>query len=339
VFQPQSNSEQLSSEHNLNLEFSPLNTSPDSHLIPSATNLFVQNESLFQNESVQLVTNEQVTYWSGKNEVGKSWKVYLGDARSVLSSLQDSSFQCVITSPPYYWLRDYGVEGQIGKEWKISEYVQAIADVMDKVKCVLASDGILFLNIGDTYYSGKGQSQGVDKKSRKRRFGLRAVDASGLGIPQKSLIGIPWRVALEMIDRGWILRSSIIWNRLHALPESVQDRPTHAYEYIFMFVKSRKYYFNQEALNGQKEDIWTIKARPKPTPGISTAPFPDELVQKCIDVGCPQDGSILDPFAGSGTTLRVALQSKRNATGIDINPDFCAYMVKKLTWIQRILCT
>lgn len=333
MFQPQPNNEQLSDEHNLNLGSSPLITKIDSGFISNTNSLFISNESLFQSESVQLVTNERVTYWSGKTEVGKHWRVCLGDARSVLSSFQDSSFQCVITSPPYYWLRDYGVEGQIGKEWKISEYVQAIADVMDKVKCVLASDGVLFLNIGDTYYSGKGQSQGVDKKSRKRRFGLRAVDARGLGIPQKSLIGIPWRVALEMIDRGWTLRSSIIWNRLHTLPESVRDRPTHAYEYIFMFVKSRKYFFNQKALNGQKEDIWTIKARPKPTPGISTAPFPDELVQKCIDIGCPQDGNILDPFAGSGTTLRVALRSKRNATGIDINPDFCAYMVKELTWI------
>jgi len=268
---------------------------------------------------------------SGNSRQGKKWDIYLGDALAVLKELPDNSFSCIITSPPYYWLRDYGVEGQIGKEWTVKKYVDAVAEVMDQVKRVLKVDGVFFLNLGDTYYSGKGKSQGVDKKSKKRRFGLRAVDASGLGLPQKSLIGIPWRVALEMVDRGWVLRSSIIWDRLHSLPEHVADRPGRTYENIFMFVKSRKYFFNQEALGGQREDVWTIKARPKPTPGISTAPFPDELAQKCINLGCPIDGNVLDPFAGSGTVLRVAIQSGRDATGIDLNPDFCAFMIEQLT--------
>ncbi len=327
----------LGNNHHLDLESSLLvpDSSTTDEFSPScnSNSSYTHDNNFSLDGLVQAASSERVTYWSGETAQGKRWNVYLGDARTVLSSLQESSFQCVITSPPYYWLRDYGVEGQIGKEWKIIDYVQAIANVMDQVKRVLASDGVLFLNIGDTYYSGKGQSQGIDKKSSKRRFGLRAVDASGFGIPQKSLIGIPWRVALEMIERDWILRSSIIWDRLHSLPESVRDRPGRTYEYIFMFVKGKKYYFNQQALDGQKEDVWTIKARPKPTPGISTAPFPDELVQKCINVGCPEGGSVLDPFAGSGTTLRVALQSGRDTTGIDIHPDFCSYMVNELMWI------
>jgi DNA modification methylase len=331
VVQPQFNNGQLGDGPKADLASSitDIASNPTPHLNHQPTH----NESLFRNELVQFETNEQVTYWSGETSQGKHWNVYVGDARSVLSFLPDNTFQCVITSPPYYWLRDYGVEGQIGKEWKIDEYIQAIANVMDQVKRVLAPDGILFLNLGDTYYSGKGESQGVDKKSRKRRFGLRAVDASGLGVPQKSLIGIPWRIALEMINRNWVLRSSIIWDRLNPLPESARDRPGRTYENIFMFVKSKKYYFNQQALNGQREDLWSIEARPKPTPGISTAPFPEELVQKCINVGCPENGNILDPFAGSGTTLRVALRCGRDATGIDINRDFCEYMVKDLTWL------
>lgn len=301
-------------------------------------NSIEHNTDTVENEPIKSVLHGSIpslssSHWSGQTNKYQKWNVYLGDARDVLASLPDNSFQCAITSPPYYWLRDYGVEGQIGQEWKISDYVEAIADVMDQVRRVLASDGLLFLNIGDTYYSGKGQSQGIDKKSSKRRFGLRAVDASGLGIPQKSLIGIPWRVAIELIDRGWILRSSLIWDRMHALPESVKDRPGRTYEYIFMFAKSRKYYFNQKALNGQKDDIWTIKVRPKATPGISTAPFPDELAQKCIDIGCASNSNVLDPFAGSGTTLRVALESGHNATGIDINPEFCKYMVDSLLGI------
>lgn len=335
MVQPQFDSQPLSNNCIIGFESSPgsfpINT--DLTLKLDRHSSFTAANEFSQDEQTHLASNHSTRHWTGQAGEGKQWNVYLGDANAVLGTFPDNSYQCVVTSPPYYWLRDYGVDGQIGKEWKIKEYVQAIADVMDQVKRVLVSDGVLFLNIGDTYYSGKGESQGIDKKSRKRRFGLRAVDASGLGLPMKSLIGIPWRVAIEMIDRGWVLRSSIIWDRLHSLPESVKDRPGRTYEYIFMFVKSRKYYFNQQALNGQKDDVWTIKARPKPTPGISTAPFPDELVQKCLDVGCPLDGNVLDPFAGSGTTLRVAIQSKRDATGIDLNPDFCSYMVKELTWL------
>ena len=335
MVQPQFDSQPLSNKYITNLD-SPSNSFPtntDLTLKLDRHNPFTPVHELSQDEQTTLASNHSTTHWTGQTGEGIHWDVYLGDANTILGTFPDCSYQCVVTSPPYYWLRDYGVDGQIGKEWKIKDYVQAIADVMDQVKRVLVSDGVLFLNIGDTYYSGKGESQGIDKKSRKRRFGLRAVDASGLGLPMKSLIGIPWRVAIEMIDRGWVLRSSIIWDRLHSLPESVKDRPGRTYEYIFMFVKSRKYYFNPKALNGQKDDVWTIKARPKPTPGISTAPFPDELVQKCLDVGCPLDGNVLDPFAGSGTTLRVAIQSQRDATGIDLNPDFCSYMVKELTWL------
>ncbi len=336
MFHPQYDSQTYHNDHRSELERLPLVSSTEITTIESngrpdyAIN---EDENTLHDEQEQEVLNQPLDYWHGETGGHRHWSVYLGDAKTVLSRLPDNTFHCVITSPPYYWLRDYGVEGQIGKEWKIEDYVQAIADVMDQVKRVLTSDGVLFLNIGDTYYSGKGQSQGTDKKSKKRRFGLRAVDASGLGIPQKSLIGIPWRVAIELIDRGWVLRSSIIWDRLHTLPESVKDRPGHTYEYIFMLVRSKKYYFNQQALNGQKEDIWTIKARPKPTPGISTAPFPDELVQKCIDVGCPKGGHVLDPFAGSGTTLRVALQADRDVTGIDISLDFCKYTATSLMWI------
>jgi len=335
VVQPQFDSESLSNGYVFGSESSSyISDTPKAiYSIDSVLdNVLTHDDELSQNNQEQVRSDSRAIHWTGQTGQGKKWNVHLGDAREVLSAFPDDIFECVITSPPYYWLRDYGVEGQIGKEWKVSEYVRVIADVMDQVRRVLASEGVLFLNIGDTYYSGKGESHGVDKKSRKRRFGLRAVDASGLGIPQKSLIGIPWRVAIEMIDRGWVLRSSIIWDRVHALPESAKDRPGRTYEYIFMFVKSRKYYFNQEALNGQKDDVWTVSARPKPTPGISTAPFPDELVQKCINVGCPLNGNVLDPFAGSGTTLRVALQEKRNATGIDLNPDFCDYMVKELMW-------
>jgi DNA modification methylase len=262
------------------------------------------------------------------------WRIYKGHATSVLKQLPSESYDCVVTSPPYFWLRDYGVDEQLGQEETVVGYVQSIADSMDEVFRVLKPEGVLFLNLGDTYYSGKGLSHGTDKKSSKRRFGLRSVDKSGgldIGIKPKSTIGIPWRVAIEMSARSWVLRSPIIWHRKHCLPEAVKDRPRRSYENIFMFVKSRKYYFNRQALiDCGEEDMWTIAARPKSTPGIDTAPFPDELVERCLSLGCPPKGSVLDPFAGSGTTLRVAIKSGRDSTGIDLNPDFCTYIAQSL---------
>jgi DNA modification methylase len=289
-----------------------------------------QNTNGSQNEEAASFPRKK----SGMAEAGVEWTVFNGDTREVLKELPEEAYNCTITSPPYFWLRDYGVDGQIGQEDTVAGYVESIASVMDEVFRVLKPDGVLFLNLGDTYYSGKGRSHGIDKKSSKRRFGLRAVDKSGglgIGLKPKTLIGIPWRVAIEMIGRGWVLRSPVIWHRKHALPESVRDRPRRSYEYVFMFAKNRKYYFNRQILeDAEQEDMWTIVARPKPTNGLNTAPFPDELVQRCLDIGCPPDGSVLDPFAGSGTTLRVALQSGRSAVGIELNPEFCQYMVKEL---------
>ena len=286
-------------------------------------------------------------HWSGTTDSGLTWDVYCGDAKAVLSELKDASYDCVVTSPPYYCLRDYGVRGQIGQEETVQEYVGAIVGIMSEVYRVLKPEGLFFLNLGDTYYSGKGQSQGIDPKSNKRRFGLRAVDKSGgvgIGIKPKSVIGVPWRVALGMADRGWVLRSAIIWHREDALPEAVKDRPRRSYEYVFMFAKNRRYYFNRDALVDVQleEDVWTISARPKPTNGLDTAPFPDELVQRCLDLGCPQSGSVLDPFAGGGTTLRVALANGCHATGIDLNPEFCNHMVAQMRAREgqpRLLCT
>lgn len=274
--------------------------------------------------------------WHGVSASTTPWNIYQGDARNVLTQLEDNAFNCCITSPPYYNLRDYGVENQIGLEETITEYVTKITEAMEEVRKKLKTDGLLFLNLGDTYYSGKGQSQGTDRKSNKRRFGLRPVDKSGgvgIGIQRKSVIGVPWRVAIEMSKTDWVLRSAIIWHRVRGLPEAVLDRPRRSYEYVFMFAKDRKYYFNRQPLIEKNidEDVWTIPPRPKLPDGIDTAPYPDELVQRCIDIGCPEGGAVLDPFAGSGTTLRVAIKNNRPATGIDLNPDFCRYMVKELS--------
>lgn len=277
--------------------------------------------------------NSLATHFKGITRLEVEWNIYTGDAREVLKCLPDATFDCVVTSPPYFWLRDYGIEDQIGHEDTVQSYVNAIADVMSEVYRVLSSEGLLFLNLGDTYYSGKGKSHGVDPKSSRRRFGLRAVDKSGgmdFGLERKTMIGIPWRVALEMTQRGWALRSSVIWNRVHRLRESVRDRPRRSYEFIFMFAKSRYYYFNRQPLKDHdEEDIWSIPAS-KANNGVDTAPFPQELVERCLEIGCKPGGAVLDPFAGSGTTLKAAVESGRPATGIDLNPEFCEYAAEQL---------
>lgn len=268
--------------------------------------------------------------WRGHTREGVEWEIHRGDANSVLKAFHPDTFDCVVTSPPYYWQRDYRVAGQIGQEKTIDGFVKSIADTMEQVRRVLMPDGLLFLNLGDTYYSAKGQPKGTDKKSAARRFGLRAVDASGLGVPRKTIIGIPWRVALEMIERGWILRSPIVWTRTGAIPEpTAKDRPWRTYEMIFMFSKSPRYYFSRGALS-RDEDIWTISARRRSNGGLHSAAFPEQLVQRCIDIGCRESGRVLDPFAGTGTTIRVALKSGRSAVGIDLSEEFCDFMVNEL---------
>ena len=270
--------------------------------------------------------------WEGIDAGGAAWKVLNGDACTSLMKLKPESFHCVVTSPPYFWLRDYEVEGQIGLEKSVEEYVAAICKVMEQVRRVLYKRGLLFLNLGDTYYSGKGQPQGEDRKHLGRRFKLiRAVDASGLGYFKKTAIGIPGRVAIAMIESGWILRSPIIWQREKGLPEAnVRDRPWRTYEMIFMFSKSRSYDFSRDELRKDGvEDIWSISSRPE-AGRQHPAAFPAEWVQRCLRVGNPKSGVVLDPFAGSGTVLKVAGEMQMDSVGIELNRNYCLKMVSRL---------
>jgi DNA modification methylase len=264
--------------------------------------------------------------WSGRRgKRGPKWNLYCGDARQVLAGFPDDHYACAITSPPYYWQRDYKVQGQIGLEPTIEAYVNAVCEVMDEVRRVLDPRGVLFLNLGDTYYSGKGKPKGRDRKHNGRRLNtLRVVDASGLGKPKKTLLGMPWRVALEMIERGWILRAPIIWRRENALPESnAVDRPWRTYEHVFLFSKAGSYNFNRAALKTENvEDVWTVESQAR-AGREHPAVFPPELVRRCLAIGNPRGGAVLDPFAGSATVLRVALESGSDADGIDLNPDYC----------------
>ncbi|APE16756.1 hypothetical protein BOH72_17425 [Mycobacterium sp. WY10] len=269
---------------------------------------------------------------SGK-QFGRSWDLIQGDCREQSALLESESIDCVVTSPPYFWQRDYNVDGQIGMEATIQGFVDNVVQSMDSLRSSLKPSGTVFLNLGDTYYNAKGRPHGEDAKHRSRRMSvLRAVDGPGLGLPRKSLIGIPWRVALAMQEAGWTLRSDVIWMRKSSIPEpTAKDRPWRKYEHIFMFTKSVKYYFNRDALQGE-EDVWFIEPeRNSIARGTHYAPYPRELVRRCIDAGCPEDGTVLDPFAGGGTTMSVALGMKRHAVGIELNADFCDHIANALT--------
>jgi DNA modification methylase len=273
---------------------------------------------------------DQYLYASGTTKNKLQWTVYHGDSREVLPLLPDNHFDCVVTSPPYFWQRDYEEPNQIGREDTIGGYVATLVSVMEQVRRVLAKDGLLFLNLGDTYYSRKGEPKGNDRKNWARRFGVRAVDLKGLGVPRKTAIGIPWRVALGMIDAGWTLRSPIVWKRKASQPEpTAKDRPWRTHEMVFMFSKSPVYYFCREHLEGQ-EDVWTIHTQSRNTQQKNTAFFPEALVRRCLNVGCKPGGRVLDPFVGTGTALRVSLDSGRHAVGVDLSKGLCETTAESL---------
>ena len=180
--------------------------------------------------------------------------ILCGDALDVLKTLPDECVNMAVTSPPYYGLRDYGIDGQIGLEPTPAEYVSRLAGVFREVRRVLANDGVLFLNIADSYAgSGKGASVDTSKKSKQRYLFTPDNPAVKMpavwdGIKPKDMVGIPWMMAFALRADGWFLRSDIIWQKINALPHSVRDRPVSSYEHIFLLAKSKTYYFDYKAL-------------------------------------------------------------------------------------------
>jgi DNA modification methylase len=266
--------------------------------------------------------------------------LYRGSAPDVLPALEPGSVDCVVTSPPYFWQRDYGADGQFGMEPTIDGFVDNLRSTFNALRSALAADGTVWLNLGDTYYSAKGRPHGVDGKHQARRMSmLRAVDGPGLGLPRKSLIGIPWRVALAMQADGWTLRSAIIWRSKTSEPEpSAHDRPWRTYEHLFLFSKSPRYWFDRTALDGD-EDVWEIEPeRNAASRGKHFATFPTALVRRCVLAGCRSGGTVLDPFAGSGTTGAVALDHGRKFVGIDVSSAFLDLAIE-LRFAQRAMLT
>ena len=250
--------------------------------------------------------------------------IHTGDCRDVLRTLPEGSIDCCVTSPPYFGLRDYGVDGQIGLEPSPDEYVTKLRDAFREVRRVLRDDGTLWLNLGDSTYSGNGQPTKADGKSPNRNWRRRIyhwLDRPGGGLPKKSLLGMPWRVAHALQADGWTLRQEIIWCRPSAFIEpSVKDRPFRQHETIFLLSKSRRYWFDRASL--PEESVWHID--PERAVRSHIAPFPLELARRCILAGCPEGGTVLDPFGGAGTTGLVADRLQRDAVLIELNPEYAA---------------
>jgi DNA modification methylase len=303
--------------------------------------------------------------------------ILVGDVREVLPTLDASSIHCVVTSPPYWGLRDYGVDCQIGLEGDIDDYLSTMVEVFRGIWRVLREDGTLWLNLGDAYAgvhskgkndiprSEQGDGKGlfvVAGGSQDHYFSTDICRPVPSGLKPKDLCGIPWRVAFALQADGWYLRSDIIWSKPNPMPESVTDRPTKAHEYVFLLTKSRKYYYDADAIreankpeseerykysldgsytpgwaypNEQrdkpqqwqlnptgrnKRTVWEIPTQPYPDAHFST--FPEALVAPCIEAGSREGDTVLDPFAGSGTTGVVCRKLGREFVGVELNQEY-----------------
>lgn len=287
--------------------------------------------------------------------------IILGDVRSVVRDLPGASIDCVVTSPPYWGLRDYGVDDQIGLEQSPDAYVQELVEVFREIRRALKDDGTIWVNLGDSYAGGGCGSQGTSGERAKRRQAVVTLPNKRLseGLKQKDLVGIPWLVAFALRADGWYLRQDIIWHKPNPMPESVRDRCTKGHEYVFLLSKSPRYYFDADAIKEPVASPSTVKstkraneagpayfghaptnlgrcgsngetrnkrsvwtATPKPFKGAHFATMPPGLVEPCVLAGCRPGGVVLDPFNGSGTTGVVALQHGRQYVGIELNPAY-----------------
>ena len=249
---------------------------------------------------------------------------------------------CIVTSPPFYGQRDYEVDGQIGLEDHPAEFIRNLATSMDKCAPILATNGSMWVNLGDTYWSGKGEHRSGEAKQSARRFGIRPQDKTGDGklCKPKQLLLLPHRFAIAMQDAGWIVRNDNVWVKPNPIPDQVRDRCSISHEYVFHLVKSRWYFFDKNLIGRQTEsgsvlpplDTWEVP----PVRGAQShkARFSEELVRVPIYATTPTRGVVLDPFAGSGTSLLYARKHGFRAIGIDISPKFCELMVDRLQQID-----
>ena len=296
--------------------------------------------------------------------------ILFGDCKKTLSAFLPKSARMCVTSPPYYGLRDYGGEDkQIGQENTPEEFINNLVEVFREVRDILTDDGTLWVNLGDSYYNyrpSKGQSYPKQTVSKTKqdlpdKCAKRANKLEGL--KEKDLIGIPWLFAFAMREDGWYLRQDIIWHKPNPMPESVKDRCTKSHEYIFLFSKNKKYFYDNEAIkepakdwgtrdrtNGKyhnegtglqphsgltksyptknKRSVWSVTNKPYREAHFAT--YPPDLIEPCIKAGSQKGDLILDPFMGSGTTAMVAKSLGRDYIGCELHEDYGNLIQKRI---------
>jgi site-specific DNA-methyltransferase (cytosine-N4-specific) len=266
-------------------------------------------------------------------QAGRS-ALLLGDARNLLAQMPGSVFQTCVTSPPYWSLRDYQIAGQIGLEASLHDYIRSLVDIFTDVKRVLSDEGTLWLNVGDSYTSGGRTWRATDKKNPVRAMNVRP--ATPRGLKPKDLIGVPWRLALALQDAGWYLRADLIWNKPNCQPESVKDRPTRSHEYLFLFSKNERYFYDaggKRGPNGRNlRTVWDINTRPYPEAHFAT--YPPALIEPCLALSTRPGDLVLDPFIGSGTTGLVAASMKRRFVGIELNQQYLEIAERRLNGLM-----
>lgn len=295
-------------------------------------------------------------------------KIINGNSLEVLKTLPENSIDCCITSPPYWGLRDYGHDEQLGSEKHFKDFVNNLCNVFDEVQRVLKPTGTCFVNLGDTYGTQSGGMAGGFTEPKYGHTETRKVKQPNINM-HKSLCLVPERFAIEMIDRGWTLRNQVIWHKPNQMPSSAKDRFTVDFEKVFFFVKEPTgYYFEQQleksiwaetdarskvkggvlskgkTASGNyatskvafREDgmrnvrtVWTVNTEPSSDAHFAT--YPQRLVERMIKAGCPENGLVLDPFFGSGTTGIYARKSNRNYIGIELNPEYVKVAENRLS--------
>jgi len=362
-------------------------------------------------------------------------KIIQGDSKTVLKTLPSESVNCCVTSPPYWGLRDYGIEpiiwdgvegcdhewvtnikkpnggkgslnanvgankndfanmrdhnvesnfclhcsawrGSLGLEPTFELYIKHLCDIFDEIKRVLRKDGTCWVNLGDSY-GGTGTGQEKSPNKYKETDGQYYEQANARNIKNKATKGkydkslclIPQRFAIEMVNRGWILRNTIIWKKPNCMPSSACDRFTVDFEYLFFFVKSRSYWFEQVFENSKgiwnsskgfneegqrkrqgskstygkdldqtgrnKRAVWTITTKPFKEAHFAT--FPEALIETPIQAGCPKGGIVLDPFMGAGTTAVVAKKQGKKYIGIELKSEYIEMSNKRIDKIPELL--
>ena len=258
-----------------------------------------------------------------------------GCASEAMELLASRSIQTVVTSPPYWSLRDYEVDRQIGRDDPLNHYLKSIVDMFEKLRRVLTDDGTVWLNVGDAYTSGNRRYRAPDKKNRARAMSVRPITPRGL--KPKDLIGLPWRLAFALQDAGWWLRSEVIWNKPNAHPESVRDRPTKAHETVFLLSKSQDYYYDIDIVRGPNRrrlrTVWDIPTEPQRRSGVDDdhpAMMPMTLARRCVAITSRPHDVVLDPYAGSGTTLLAARDLGRKWVGVELNPAFVDLIERRI---------